>query len=255
MKQKTSFKLDGQVALVTASSKGIGKACALALAESGANIILGLRDINSGRTVVKQIQQMGRDVLPVQMDVTRLNEITAAVQAGIKYFRHIDILVNNAGIGAPNLAEHVTEKDFDDTLNVNLKGTFFTAQAVGNVMIKQKRGRIINICSQAGFVALPTESVYCMTKAAIAHLTKCLALEWSPYNITVNAVAPTFITTPGTKKWLDNADFRASVRQRIPLGRIGKPEEVAGPVVFLASPAASLITGETIMVDGGWTIQ
>ena len=255
MKQKTSFKLDGQVALVTASSKGIGKACALALAESGANIILGLRDISLGRTVVKQIQQMGRDVLPVQMDVTRLDEITAAVQAGIKYFRHIDILVNNAGIGAPNPAEHVTEKDFDDTLNVNLKGTFFTAQAVGNVMIKQKRGRIINICSQAGFVALPTESVYCMTKAAIAHLTKCLALEWSPYNITVNAVAPTFITTPGTKKWLDNADFRASVRQRIPLGRIGKPEEVAGPVVFLASPAASLITGETIMVDGGWTIQ
>jgi NAD(P)-dependent dehydrogenase (short-subunit alcohol dehydrogenase family) len=122
-------------------------------------------------------------------------------------------------------------------------------------MIKQKRGRIINICSQAGFVALPTESVYCMTKAAIAHLTKCLALEWAPYNITVNAVAPTFISTPGTKKWLGNAAFRASVRKRIPLGRIGTPEEVAGPVVFLASPAASLITGETIMVDGGWTIQ
>lgn len=255
MKQQSSFKLDGQVALVTASSKGIGKACALALAESGANIILGLRDINTGKSLVKQIQQMGRDVLPVQMDVTRLDEITDAVQAGLKHFRHIDILVNNAGIGAPNPAEHVTEKDFDDTLNVNLKGTFFTAQAVGKVMIKQKRGRIINICSQAGFVALPTESVYCMTKAAIAHLTKCLALEWAPYNITVNAVAPTFVSTPGTKKWLDDAEFRASVRQRIPLGRIGKPEEVAGPVVFLASPAASLITGETIMVDGGWTIQ
>jgi NAD(P)-dependent dehydrogenase (short-subunit alcohol dehydrogenase family) len=255
MKQQSSFKLDGQVALVTASSKGIGKACALALAESGANIILGLRDINTGKSLLKQIQQMGRDVLPVQMDVTRLDEITAAVQAGLKHFKHIDILVNNAGIGAPNPAEQVTEKDFDDTLNVNLKGTFFTAQAVGKVMIKQKRGRIINICSQAGFVALPTESVYCMTKAAIAHLTKCLALEWAPYNITVNAVAPTFISTPGTKKWLDDADFRASVRQRIPLGRIGKPDEVAGPVVFLASPAASLITGETIMVDGGWTIQ
>ena len=204
---------------------------------------------------MKQIQEMGREVLPVQMDVTRLDEITSAVQEGLQYFKRIDILVNNDGIGAPNPAEHVTEKDFDDTLDVNLKGTFFTAQAVGRVMIKQKRGRIINICSQAGFVALPTESVYCMTKAAIAHLTKCLALEWAPYNITVNAVAPTFITTPGTKKWLDDADFRASVRRRIPLGRIGKPEEVAGPVVFLASPAASLITGETIMVDGGWTIQ
>lgn len=255
MKPQPSFTLAGQVALVTASSKGIGKACALALAESGANIILGLRDIKAGKPVVNQIQQMGREVLPVQMDVTSLHEIASAVQAGLGHFKRIDILVNNAGIGAPNPAEHVTEKDFDDTLNVNLKGTFFTAQAVGRVMIKQKRGRIINICSQAGFVALPTESVYCMTKAAIAHLTKCLALEWAPYNITVNAVAPTFITTPGTRKWLDDAEFRASVRRRIPLGRIGKPEEVAGPVVFLASPAASLITGETIMVDGGWTIQ
>lgn len=255
MKQQTSFRLAGQVALVTAASRGIGKACALALAESGADIILGLRDINTGKAVVKQIQQMGREVLPVQMDVSRLDEITSAVKAGLGHFKRIDILVNNAGIGAPNPAEHVTEKDFDDTLNVNLKGTFFTAQAVGKLMIKQKRGRIINICSQAGFVALPTESVYCMTKAAIAHLTKCLALEWAPYNITVNAVAPTFITTPGTRKWLDDAEFRDSVRRRIPLGRIGKPEEVAGPVVFLASPAASLITGETIMVDGGWTIQ
>jgi NAD(P)-dependent dehydrogenase (short-subunit alcohol dehydrogenase family) len=198
---------------------------------------------------------MGRKVLPVQMDVSRMDEIRSAVQAGFKHFGRIDILVNNAGIGEPNPAEKVNEKDFDDTLNVNLKGTFFTSQAVGRIMIKQKHGRIINICSQAGIVALPTESVYCMTKAAIAHLTKCLALEWASHNITVNAVAPTFITTPGTRKWLENADFRASVRRRIPLGRIGKPEEVAGPVVFLASPAASLITGETIMVDGGWTIQ
>lgn len=255
MKKQTSQPLHGQVALVTAASKGIGRACALALAESGADIILGLRQGSAGKGLVQQIQKLGREVLPVQMDVTKLDEINAAVQAGFKHFKHIDILVNNAGVGAPNPAEHVNEKDFDDTLNVNLKGTFFTAQAVGRIMIKQKRGRIINICSQAGFVALPTESVYCMTKAAIAHLTKCLALEWAPYNITVNAVAPTFITTPGTKKWLEDAEFRDSVRKRIPLGRIGKPEEVAGPVVFLASKAAVLITGETIMVDGGWTIQ
>jgi NAD(P)-dependent dehydrogenase (short-subunit alcohol dehydrogenase family) len=250
-----SFTLTGQVALVTASSKGIGRACALALAHAGADIILGLRQIATGQTLVKHIQKMGREVLPVQMDVTRLDEIAEAVQAGLQHFKHIDILVNNAGIGAPNPAERVTERDFDDTLAVNLKGTFFTAQAVGKVMIKQRRGRIINISSQAGFVALPTESVYCMTKAAISHLTKCLALEWARYNITVNAVAPTFIATPGTKKWLEDTAFRASVRKRIPLGRIGEPLDVAGPVVFLASPAASLITGATLMVDGGWTIQ
>ena len=253
--KQPSFSLQGQVALVTASSKGIGRACALALAQAGADIILGLHQVSSGQALVKRIQKLGREVLPVQMDVTRLDEINEAVKAGVRHFKHIDILVNNAGIGAPNPAERVTERDFDDTLAVNLKGTFFTAQAVGKVMIKQRRGRIINISSQAGFVALPTEAVYCLTKAAISHLTKCLALEWAPYNITVNAVAPTFIVTPGTKKWLDDEAFRASVRQRIPLGRIGDPLDVAGPVVFLASPAASLITGETLMVDGGWTIQ
>ena len=136
-----SFTLTGQVALVTASSRGIGKACALALAQAGADIILGLRHIATGQTLVKQIQKMGREVLPVQMDVTRMDEIAGAVEAGRQHFKRIDILVNNAGIGAPNRAERVTERDFDDTLAVNLKGTFFTAQAVGKVMIKQRRGR------------------------------------------------------------------------------------------------------------------
>ncbi len=253
--EQPSFRLDGQVALVTASAKGIGKACALALAQAGADIILGLRDKASGEALVKQIRKLGREVLPVQMDVAQMQQIHDAVQAGVRHFEHIDILVNNAGIGAPNPAERVLEKDFDETLAVNLKGTFFTAQAVGKVMIKQRGGRIINISSQAGFVALPTESVYCMTKAAVSHLTKCLALEWAKYNITVNAVAPTFIETPGTKQWLANQAFRKSVQRRIPLGRIGTPAEVAEPVVFLASPAASLITGATLMIDGGWTIQ
>lgn len=253
--EQSSFRLTGQVALVTASAQGIGKACALALAQAGADIILGLRNKDTGQALVRQIRKLGREALPVQMDVTQMQEIVEGVQAGVRHFKRIDILVNNAGIGAPNPAERVLEKDFDETLAVNLKGTFFTAQTVGRVMIKQRRGRIINISSQAGFVALPTESVYCMTKAAISHLTKCLALEWAPYNITVNAVAPTFIETPGTKKWLENKKFRSSVQKRIPLGRVGNPREVAEPVVFLASPAASLITGETLMIDGGWTIQ
>ncbi len=253
--EQPSFRLAGQVALVTGAGKGIGKACALALARAGADIILGLREKESGRALVRKIQKLGREALSVQMDVARMQQIREAVESGVQHFKHIDILVNNAGIGAPNPAERVSEKDFDETLAVNLKGTFFTAQAVGKVMIKQRRGRIVNISSQAGFVALPTESVYCMTKAAIAHLTKCLALEWAKYNITVNAVAPTFIKTPGTRKWLDDQKFRESVLKRIPLGRIGTPEEVAEPVVFLASPAASLITGATLMIDGGWTIQ
>ncbi|WP_018152985.1 SDR family NAD(P)-dependent oxidoreductase [Leeia oryzae] len=251
-----SFSLDGQVALVTAAGKGIGKACALALAQAGADIILGLRDLAGSDALVNELRQAtGRDIFPVQMDVAKRAEIESAVAAGLAHFQRIDILVNNAGIGAPNPAEHVTEQDFDETLNVNLKGTFFTSQAVGKIMMTQGGGRIINISSQAGFVALPTESVYCMTKAAVSHLTKCLALEWAPYHINVNAVAPTFIATPGTRKWLDDAAFLETVKARIPLGRVGEPIDVAGPVVFLASPAAAMITGETLMVDGGWTIQ
>jgi NAD(P)-dependent dehydrogenase (short-subunit alcohol dehydrogenase family) len=247
--------LEGKVALVTGAAKGIGMACAVALAEAGANLILGLKDISAGEEVINRIKAAGREVLPVQMDISNMHEIDEAIQRGIAHFQQIDILVNNAGIGAPNKAENVNEKDFDDTIRVNLKGTFFTAQAVGKEMIKRRYGRIINISSQAGFVALETESIYCMTKAALAHLTKCLALEWAKYNITVNAVAPTFIKTPGTKKWLENDEFLDSVIQRIPLGRVGDPMEVAGPVVFLASPEASLITGATLMIDGGWTIQ
>jgi NAD(P)-dependent dehydrogenase (short-subunit alcohol dehydrogenase family) len=247
--------LDGKVALVTGAARGIGRACALALADAGADVILGLREKSSGAEAAAGIKKLGRTALAVQMNVSRTEEIEAAVAAGVKRFGRIDILVNNAGIGAPNRAEDVRERDFDDTVRINLKGTFFAAQAVGREMIKRKSGRIINISSQAGFVALETESVYCMTKAAVAHLTKCLALEWAKYNVTVNAVAPTFIRTPGTRKWLDDERFRKSVIRRIPLGRVGDPADVAGPVVFLASPAASLITGATLMIDGGWTIQ
>jgi NAD(P)-dependent dehydrogenase (short-subunit alcohol dehydrogenase family) len=171
-------------------------------------------------------------------------------------FGRLDILVNNAGLGPENPAEDVREEDFDLTVAVNLKGTFFASQAAGRVMIRQNFGRIINLSSQAGLVALPGESVYCMTKAAVSHLTKCLAVEWGRYNITVNAVAPTFIATPGTQDALADPGFRAEVVDRIAgLHRIGEPMEVAGAVVFLASPAASLITGDTILIDGGWTAR
>jgi len=255
MTQEQKFDLTGQVALVTGAARGIGKACALALAEAGADIILGLRNKVSGEELVLLIKEMGRKVLPVQMDVSSLDQIRGAVKEGHDHFQRIDILINNVGIGFPNVAEEVTEKDFDDTLAVNLKGTFFVSQEVGKIMIKQHSGKIINIGSQAGFVALPTESVYCMSKAGISHLTKCLALEWAKYNINVNAVAPTFIQTPGTVEWLEDKDFLNSVIKRIPLGRVGQVIDVALPVVFLASPAADLITGETLMVDGGWTIH
>ena len=251
-----SFQLTGQVALVTGAARGLGQAIALALANAGADVALGLRDRNASGDVEAKIKSMGRRVLPLQMDMTQMDQIFQAVEETVKHFGRIDILVNNAGLAPDNLAENVREEDFDLTLTVNLKGTFFASQAAGRVMIRQKSGRIINLSSQAGFVALPTESVYCMTKAAIAHLTKCLAVEWGKYHITVNAVAPTFIRTPGTESYLANPEQRADVEERIAaLHRIGDPMDVAGTVVFLASSAASLITGETILIDGGWTAR
>ena len=250
-----NFKLNGKVAIITGAARGLGRACALALAHEGADIALGLRDVTTAADLEQEIKAMGRKVIRLQMDVSELQEINDAVSLVVKTFGKIDILVNNVGIAPGNPAEKVTEEDFDQTINLNLKGTFFTAQAVGKQMIKQGSGRIINMSSQAGFIALDNESVYCMTKAGVNHLTKNLASEWAKYNINVNAVAPTFIETPGTEPWLKDKDFRQSVLDRIPLGRIGKPMEVAGAVVFLASDAASLITGEIMLIDGGWTTR
>jgi NAD(P)-dependent dehydrogenase (short-subunit alcohol dehydrogenase family) len=256
MDQFPQFDLSNQVALVTASARGLGRAIALALAHAGADIALGLRDRQAHGGLPGEIEALGRRVLPLQMDVTSLDQIFEAVGAAVREFGRLDILVNNAGVAPENLAENVREEDFDFTLAVNLKGTFFASQAAGRVMIRQQHGRIINMSSQAGFAALPTESVYCMTKAGIAHLTKCLAVEWGKYNITVNAVAPTFIETPGTEACLADPAFHGDVVERIAaLHRIGKPMDVAGSVVFLASPAAALITGHTLLIDGGWTAR
>lgn len=253
MKNSDDVNVRGKIALITGAARGIGRACSLALAEAGADIALGLRAESEDKGLIKEIEAMGKRALPLQMDVSKMNEIHHAIEKIKTHYGRVDILVNNAGVAPENLIENVTEKDFDYTLAVNLKGTFLVSQAVGSMMITQKFGRIINLSSQAGFIALPTESVYCMTKAGIAHLTKCLAVEWAKYNITVNAVAPTFIYTPGTEEYLANEETKKQVLSKIVLGRIGEPKDVANAVLFLASPAASLITGATLMIDGGWT--
>jgi len=256
MTEYPRFDLSGQVALVTGAARGLGRAISLALAQAGSDVALGLRDVKTAGDLVREIQTLGRQALPLQMDVTRLDQIFRAVQHTASHFGRLDLLVNNAGVAPENLAENYAEEDFDLTLAVNLKGTFFASQAAGRIMIRQKSGRIINLSSQAGFAALPGESVYCMTKAAISHLTKCFAIEWGKHNITVNAVAPTFISTPGTDAALADPAFRADVLERIAgLHRIGVPMDVAGAVVYLASPASSLITGHTLLIDGGWTAR
>lgn len=250
------FDLEGQTALVTGAARGLGRAISLALANAGANVALGLREVSTGTDLANEIGSLGRTALPLAMDVRHLDQVRAGIDMTVERLGRLDILVNNAGVAPTNPAEDVNEADFDDTLRVNVKGTFFASQAAGRYMIRQGYGRIVHVSSQAGFVALPTESVYCMTKAAIVHLAKCLAVEWGVHGVTVNAVAPTFIRTPGTEGALSDPAFEAEVVERIAaLHRVGEPMDVAGTVVFLASPAASLITGTTVLVDGGWTAR
>lgn len=250
------FDVVGQVALVTGAARGLGRAVALALANAGADVALGLRDVSSDGGLVAEIEAMGRQVLPVQCEVSNIGQVQAAVDAVAARFGRLDILVNNAGVAPENDALDVTEEDFDRTVAVNLKGTFFASQAAGRVMSAQGGGRIVNMGSQAGAVALPGESIYCMTKAAIAHLTKCLAIEWGGDGVNVNCVAPTFVRTDGTEQALSNPAFEADVVERIAaLHRIGEPMDVAGAVLYLCSPAASLVTGHTLVVDGGWTAR
>lgn len=247
------FDLDQRTVLVTGASRGIGRAIALACAGAGGDLVLGVRKPADGEALAGEIAKLGRKAVAVEMDLADLASVRAGVAAAEQAFGRIDVLVNNVGVGPENPIENVTEADFDYTVDVNLKGTFFTTQAVGRLMIAQKSGRIINISSQAGSVVLKGEAVYCMTKAAINHLTRCLAVEWAPHGINVNSVSPTFIWTDGTRPSLADPAFHDQVLRHIPLGRIGDPIDVAGTVVFLASPASALITGTNVMVDGGWS--
>jgi len=251
------FDLEGRTALVTGAARGLGRAIALALAEAGADVALGLRDRARDEGLADELNAVGRRVLPLQMDVTRLDEVEAAIATTVKELGSLDLLVNNAGGGVDEMpVEAASVADFEYTVDVNLKGTFFTCRAAFAPMRERGFGRIVNLSSQAALVALPGESLYCMAKAAVSHLTRCLAIEWGQYGIAVNAVAPTFIRTPGTEPALSDPEFRADVEERIAaLHRIGEPDEVAGAVVFLCSPAASLITGETLVIDGGWTVR
>ncbi|MGA2958861.1 MAG: glucose 1-dehydrogenase [Thermodesulfobacteriota bacterium] len=247
------FDLTGKVAMVTGAGRGIGYHIALALAKYGADLVVCSRTVSELEKVGKEIEKLGRRVLIKRIDVRRIPEVHSLVEDAVKAFDHIDILVNNAGINIPQWAVDVTEEAWDNIMDINLKGLFFVAQAVGKVMIQQKKGKIINVSSQAGSVGLLRRAAYCTSKGGVNLLTKVLAIEWAPHNIKVNAIAPTFIETPMTQPMFQDKSFRDYVLGNISLGRLGKPEDVVGAVIYLASEASDLVTGHVLLIDGGWT--
>jgi 2-deoxy-D-gluconate 3-dehydrogenase len=254
--QLPSMRVDSKVALVTGAGSGIGQATAVGLAQAGADVALTElpgKEAAAAQTV-QAVEAVGRRALAIPLDVTRLPMIGEAVDEALARFGHIDLLVNNAGINVPRLALEVTEQDWDRVLDVNLKGLFFMAQAVAKkALVPQGGGKIVNIASQNGVIGYFYRAAYCASKAGVVNLTRVLALEWANYHINVNAVAPTFLETPLTRPMFEDKTFYEDVLSRIPLRRIGKPEDVVGAIVYLCSPAADLVTGHTLLVDGGWT--
>jgi NAD(P)-dependent dehydrogenase (short-subunit alcohol dehydrogenase family) len=245
--------LDGAHALVTGAGRGIGRGCALALADAGATVTLVARSSGELDEVAAEIESRGGRAWAVPADVTYADEVERAVAAAGGH-GDLSICVNSAGTNRTGPTHEYDVGDFDLVVAANLRGTFLVCRAVGRLLLERGAGgRIVNISSQMGAVGYPGRAAYCASKHAVNGLTKALAVEWAPQGITVNAVAPTFIRTPLTEPMFTNEVFAADVLSRLPVGRIGEVDEVTGAVVFLASPAAGLITGHVLHVDGGWT--
>jgi NAD(P)-dependent dehydrogenase (short-subunit alcohol dehydrogenase family) len=244
------FGLKDKVALVTGASRGIGFGLARSLAAAGAKVAVAARTEAELRPLAEEIGG-----LAVPLDVRDVASIQPAMDRVARELGSLDILVNNAGLGANHPALEVSETDWDEMMAVNLKGLFFCCQAAARHMLARGYGRIVNMSSQASLVGIVDHAVYCASKGGVNQLTRVLALEWSARGVTVNAVAPTFIYTPGTRERLDQPEYLKQVLARIPAGRVGSIDDVAGAVIYLASEAAGLVTGTVLPVDGGWTAQ
>ncbi len=250
----TEFDLCGTVAVVTGAGRGMGYHIALGLAKYGSDLVICSRTVPELEALKAEVKERyGRKVLVQKMDVTKIAEIDAMVEAAVKTFGRIDILVNNAGINIPQWAVEVTEEAWDKVIDLNLKGLFFCAQAVGKVMIRQNRGKIINISSQTGTVGIPQRAAYCSSKGGVDQLTKVLAIEWAPKKVRVNAIAPGYIRTELVQGVIDRGMLPiGAIEKRTPLGRIGEVDDLLGLAVYLASDESSFMTGSVINIDGGW---
>ncbi|AKM18492.1 3-oxoacyl-[acyl-carrier-protein] reductase [Geobacillus sp. FSL K6-0789] len=242
--------LEGKIALVTGASRGIGRAVALELARQGANVVVNYAGSEAkANEVVEMIRSLGREAIAVQADVARAEEVERLVKTALDQFGRLDILVNNAGITRDNLLMRMKEEEWDAVINTNLKGVFLCTKAVTRPMMKQRGGRIINIASVVGVIGNPGQANYVAAKAGVIGLTKTAARELASRNITVNAVAPGFITTDMTEALSE--ELKGEMLKQIPLARFGEPDDVARVVAFLASDAAGYMTGQTLHVDGG----
>jgi len=252
----STFDLQGKVAFVTGTGSGIGRAISIGLAQSGADVaVTELPDkLDAARETVREIEKLGRRGFAVPLDVSKLPMISESIDATLKHFGKIDILINNAGINIPRLAVDVTEAEWDKIMAIDLKGVFFTTQAAAKkAFIPQGGGKVVNIASQMGVVGYTYRSAYCSAKAGVVNLTRVLAFEWAKLKINVNTIAPTFLDTPLTRPMFENKEFYNDVMSRIPVGRLATPEDIVGGAVYLSSPAADMVTGHTLLIDGGWT--
>ncbi|MGB6066173.1 MAG: glucose 1-dehydrogenase [Desulfomonilaceae bacterium] len=251
---QTLFDLSGRVALVTGASKGLGKAIALALADAGADIALYGRDRSDLETVKANVEAIGQRAEISCADVLDKNAIDECVLASLEAFGHIDILVNCAGVNIRKPVLELSPDEWDLVLNTNLKGYFLMAQAVVPQMLPRGHGKVINMASILGTVALPSQLAYASSKGGVMQMTKVMALEWAKRGVQVNAIGPTYFETPLVAQLRNDPERYQFIVERTPMGRWGQPEELAGVVIFLASRASDFVTGQTIFIDGGWTI-
>jgi 2-deoxy-D-gluconate 3-dehydrogenase len=249
------FSLQGKVAIVTGAAQGIGREIALGFAKYGADIVaIDLTD-EKLLTLKKDIEAQKRRCMVITADLVHNDQIDHMVETVVKEMGKIDILANIAGVNVHKAAEEMTEKDWDFVLDINLKALFFCCQAVGKVMLRQGSGRIINMSSSFGIVGFGGRTAYAASKAAVSNLTKTLALEWSAKGINVNAIAPGPVWTEARHQLFSDPEFYSNLLKKVPINRTAKPVEIVGPAIFLASEAASFVTGETLLVDGGFCAQ
>ena len=247
-----SFRLDGKRALVTGAGRGLGLAAASALADAGAHVTLAARTASEIEEAAQAIRARGQQASPLTLDVRDVAAVKTAIAAQAPF----DILVNNAGTNRPAPFVDVTVEDFDFVFELNVRAAYFVAQAVARALVAAKKpGSIINMSSQMGHVGGPTRTVYCATKHAMEGFTKAMAIELAPHKVRVNTLAPTFIETPMTRPFFQNEAFRKDTLARIKLGRLGQLEDLTGAIVFLASDASALMTGTSLVIDGGWTAE